>query len=80
VSALDEAMHALALENAALAALHDAGFVPEHTEVRPLRSSTQPGQEQGKIELWVDIFPKPVEDATVQLPPIVDITPRKPNE
>jgi len=63
-------------ENAALAALHAARLVPEHVETRGLIAPLQPELEQGKIELFVDVFRK--EDGSI--PPAVDITPRKPQE
>ncbi|KAK3726944.1 hypothetical protein QZH41_014790, partial [Actinostola sp. cb2023] len=58
-----------------LHALHCLGLVPEHLETRSLYSSLQPGIEQGKLKLWVDIFPK-TESADIK--PAVDIKPRTP--
>ena len=69
-------------EPCALKALHnfnmveDKGFplVPEHVETRSLMSPSQPGIEQGRVQLWVDLFsmegPSPGAE--------IDITPRKP--
>lgn len=49
-------------------------IVPEHIETRPLYNPDKPGIEQGKLELWVDMFPM---DMPLPPPP-VDISPRKP--
>ncbi|EDM16216.1 rCG59426 [Rattus norvegicus] len=49
-------------------------LVPEHIETRPLYHKDKPGMEQGRLQMWVDIFPKD----TPQLGPPVDISPRKP--
>ncbi|ESO89647.1 hypothetical protein LOTGIDRAFT_125029, partial [Lottia gigantea] len=49
-------------------------LVPEHVETRPLYHPEKVGIEQGKVELWVDMFPM---DMPAPAPP-VDISPRKP--
>ncbi|CAH0703240.1 unnamed protein product [Spodoptera exigua] len=69
-------------ENICLSLLHSwhtlpiCGYrlVPEHVECRSLINATKNGLEQGKLQMWVDIFPL---DADVYIPPGVDITPRK---
>ncbi|XP_069993363.1 otoferlin-like isoform X1 [Penaeus vannamei] len=69
-------------EQLALAVLHrweevpkvGCRLVPEHIETRPLYNPDKPGIEQGKIEMWVDMFPM---DMPLPGPPL-DVTPRKP--
>ncbi|XP_030074743.1 fer-1-like protein 6 [Microcaecilia unicolor] len=49
-------------------------LVPEHIETRPLYHRDKPGMEQGRVQMWVDMFPT---DMPLPGPP-VDISPRKP--
>ncbi|KAF4084233.1 hypothetical protein AMELA_G00126220 [Ameiurus melas] len=48
-------------------------LIHEHVETRPLLNPDKPGIEQGRIEMWVDMFPK---DMPAPGPPL-DISPRK---
>lgn len=69
-------------------ALHDwqnitgSSLVSEHVETRSLFNPDTPDIEQGKLEMWIDMFPmEEVNNLLAQQHPIprpVDITPRKP--
>ncbi|XP_065652291.1 otoferlin isoform X5 [Hydra vulgaris] len=69
-------------EPSALKALHNFSMiegkgyvlVPEHVETRSLLKSDIPGIEQGRIQLWIDLFS--MEGPAPGAP--IDITPRKP--
>ena len=65
--------------------------MPEHIETRALYNHDKPGIEQGKIEMWVDMFPMDMPLPRLQVllsslfitslphPNQVDISPRKPS-
>ena len=50
-------------------------LVPEHVERRPLFSDAQPGVEQGRVHMWLDMYPG-IPAASLPMPR--DIRPRKP--
>ncbi|KAM8953379.1 otoferlin isoform 2-T2 [Pelodytes ibericus] len=49
-------------------------LAPEHVETRPLLNPDKPGIEQGRLEMWVDMFPMDMPAPG----PAIDISPRKP--
>ncbi|XP_043799116.1 otoferlin-like [Apis laboriosa] len=51
-------------------------LVPEHVERRPLFNIGRPGLEQGRLEMWIDMF----QVGEVPLKPPVDISPPVPEE
>ncbi|XP_071827267.1 myoferlin-like isoform X3 [Apostichopus japonicus] len=60
----------------ALHILNNLNFVSEHVETRRLFTPLMPGIDQGRIEMWVDIFPLHLGSPG----PMVDISPRVPKK
>ena len=59
----------------ALHVLRQQNLVPEHIESRSLYNPLQPNIPQGKLHMWVDIFPK-----DTNIPNPVDVSLRKPEK
>ncbi|CAB1340033.1 unnamed protein product, partial [Coregonus sp. 'balchen'] len=48
-------------------------LIPEHVETRPLLNPDHPGIEQGRIEMWVDMFPMdmPAPGPAIDISPLI---------
>ncbi|XP_055604569.1 fer-1-like protein 6 [Uranotaenia lowii] len=69
---LHERLALVGLKNFHKIPLVGSHFVPEHVESRPLYHDDHPGIEQGKLQMWIEIYPSTVE------PVLIDITPLPP--
>uniref|UniRef100_A0A183AJD0 C2 domain-containing protein n=1 Tax=Echinostoma caproni TaxID=27848 RepID=A0A183AJD0_9TREM len=65
-----------AKERLSLHILNHLPLVKEHVETRMLFSPLQPNIEQGKVQMWIDLFPTKLGEPG----PPVDVSPRQPNE
>jgi len=59
----------------AIQVLHQSGVTPEHIETRTLYNDDCPGIPQGKLHMWIDLFP--YNDS---IPAPIAINPREPQK
>ncbi|XP_063694280.1 myoferlin-like isoform X6 [Bolinopsis microptera] len=59
----------------AIQVLHQSGVTPEHIETRTLYNDDCPGIPQGKLHMWIDLFPY-----NESIPAPIAINPREPQK
>ncbi|XP_037953127.1 otoferlin isoform X2 [Teleopsis dalmanni] len=70
---LQERLSLSALKNLEYCPHFGYKLMPEHVETRSLYRGDCPGIEQGKLQLWIELY-----EGNVNIPPPIDITPQPP--